>query len=42
MNLYREPYFKESDILPDDLIKRCKDNKNKAQFVTLQIKNNIK
>ena len=37
-----EAYFEESDIFPDDFIKQCKDNENKAQFVPLDVKNKIK
>ena len=40
--LIEEAYFEESDIFPDDFIKQCKDNANEAQFVPLEIKNNIK
>ena len=37
-----EAYFEESDIFPNDFIKKCKDNSNEAQFVPLDVKNNIK
>ena len=33
--------FKETDIFPDDFIKKCKDNANEAQFLPLEVKNNI-
>ena len=36
-----EAYFKDSGF-PDDFIKKCKDNANKAQWVPLEIKNNTK
>ena len=35
-------YFKEYENFPDDFMKQCKDNENEAQFIQLQIKNNIK
>ena len=37
-----QPYFlKETEIFPDDFIKKCKDNANEAQFLPLEVKNNI-
>ena len=38
-----QPYFlKETDIFPGDFTKKCKDNENEAQFLTLEVKNNVK
>ena len=36
-----EAYFKEFDILPDNFIKKCKDNANEAINIPLEVKNNI-
>ena len=33
-----ENHFKESDICPDDSMKKCKDNANESQFVPLEVK----
>ena len=38
---YRTIFFKKSDTFPDYFIKKCKDNAKKAQFVPLEVKNNI-
>ena len=37
-----EAYFIDSKIFSDDFMKECKDNSNKARFIPLEIKNNIK
>ena len=37
-----EDYLEESDISPYGFIKKCKDNANEAQFLPLDVKNNIK
>ena len=37
-----EAYIKYSNILPDDFIKECKNNSNKAQLLPREVKNNIK
>ena len=31
-------FLNEKDIFPGDLIKKCKDNANEAQFVPLGVK----
>ena len=31
-------YFKESDTFPDDFIKKCKDNKNEAINIPIEVK----
>ena len=37
-----QPYFfRKTDIFPDDFIKKCKHNANEAQFLPLEVKNNI-
>ena len=36
-----EDYFKESDIFPDDYIKKCKDNANEAINIPIEVKNNL-
>ena len=28
-------------MFPDDFMKQCKDNENEAQFIPLDVKNNI-
>ena len=33
-----EDYFKESDIFPDDFIKKCKDNVNEAINIQIEVK----
>ena len=33
-----EAYIKESNILPDDFIRECKNNSNEAQFITSDVK----
>ena len=35
-------FLKKTDIFPDDFIRQCKDNTNEAQFLPLEVKNNIK
>ena len=37
-----EAYIKESDILPDKFIRECKNNSNEPQFISSDVKNNIK
>ena len=38
-----KPYFKkETDISPDDFIKKRKDSANEARFLPLEVNNNIK
>ena len=37
-----EAYIKESNILPDDFIRECKMNSNEPQFISGDVKNNIK
>ena len=37
-----EAYIKESNIFPDDFIRECKMNSNESQFISGDIKNNIK
>ena len=37
-----EAYFIYSIIFSDDFMQECKDNSNGAQFIPLQMKNNIK
>ena len=37
-----EAYFKEYEMFPDDFMQQCKDNAHEAQFIPLEIKNNIK
>ena len=37
-----EAYIKYSKTSPDDFIKECKNNSNGAQFITREVKNNIK
>ena len=37
-----ETYFKESEMFPDDFVKQSKDNANEAQFILLEVKDNIK
>ena len=32
-------YFKESYIIPDDFIKKCKDNANEAICIPIEVKN---
>ena len=33
-----EAYFTESKKFPDGFLQQCKDNSNKAQFISLEIK----
>ena len=33
-----EAYIKESNILPDDFIRECKNNSNKPQFISSDVK----
>ena len=35
-------FLKETDLFPDDFIKKCKDNTNEAQFLPLEVKNDTK
>ena len=35
-------YIKESNILPDDFIRECKNNPNEPQFISSDVKDNIK
>ena len=35
-------FLKESYIFPDAFIKQCKDNSNEAQFLPLEVNNNMK
>ena len=37
-----DAYIKESKSFPDDFIRDCKNNPNKAQFISVDVKNNIK
>ena len=37
-----EAYIKESNIFPDDFIRECKKNSNEPQFISSDVKNNIK
>ena len=37
-----EAYIKESKISPDNFIRECKNDSNKAQFILRKVKNNIK
>ena len=37
-----ESYIEESKNFPDDFIRDCKNNSNKAQFISADVKNNIK
>ena len=39
---YRAIFFNESDIFPDDFIKKCRDNSNEAINILIEVKNNIK
>ena len=39
---YTTRFFKETDLFPGDFTKKCKDNSNKAQFLPLEVKKNIK
>ena len=36
-----EDYFIDSNIFSDDFMQQCKDNQNDAQFIPLDMKNNI-
>ena len=37
-----EAYFIDSNMFSDDFMKKCKDIANGAQFIPLEMKNNIK
>ena len=37
-----EAYIEESKLFPDYFIRDCKNNSNKAQFILVDVKNNIK
>ena len=37
-----ESYFIGSKVFSDAFMQQCKDNANGAQFITLEMKNNIK
>ena len=37
-----EAHIKESNILPENFIIKCKNNSNAAQFIPSDVKNNIK
>ena len=37
-----EAYIKESKIFPGDFIRDCKNNSNEAQFISAEVKNNIR
>ena len=37
-----EAYIKEYNIFPDDFIKECKNNSKEPQFISSDVKNNIK
>ena len=37
-----EAYIKESNIFPDDFIREFKKNSNEPQFISSDVKNNIK
>ena len=37
-----EAYLKKSEEFPEDFMKQCKDNEKEAQFIPLDVKNNIK
>ena len=37
-----EAYFISSEAFSDDFMQQCKDNANVAQFIPLEMKNNIK
>ena len=37
-----EAYIKESNIFPDDFIRKCKMNSNEPRFISGDVKNNIK
>ena len=37
-----ESYIEESKIFHDDFIRDCKNNPNEAQFISDEVKNNIK
>ena len=37
-----EAYIKDSNILPDDFIRDCKNNSNEARDIPRDVKNNIK
>ena len=37
-----EAYTKQSNIFPDDFIRECKNNSNEPQFISNEVKNNIK
>ena len=39
---YTTRFLKETDIFPDDFIKKCKNDANEAQFLPPEVKNNIK
>ena len=34
-------FLQENDFFPDDFIKKCEYNANEAQFLPLEVKNNI-
>ena len=42
IRIIEESYFEDYDIIPDDFIKKCKDNSNEAINIPIQVKNNIK
>ena len=42
IRIIEESYFEDYDIIPDDFIKKCKDNSNEAQFLPIEVKNNMK
>ena len=37
-----EAYIEKSKNPPDDFIRECKNNSNEAQFISVDVKNNIK
>ena len=37
-----EAYIKDYNIFPDDFIRECKKNSNEPQFISVDVKNNIK
>ena len=39
---YTTNFFKKNDIFSGDFIKKCEDNANGDQFVTLEVNSNIK
>ena len=43
-NIYEviQNILNETDIFPDDFIKKCRNNPNEAQFLPLEVKNSIK